>query len=129
MIQVANPLRLSENALARLAHLPDETLDYSDIPSLPGNFLETAIRNPYFRPVKRQITLRLDADIIAWLRQGGKGYQTRLNDILRKEMRRELVASLNAAEIQQAKTAKAPGRRVSLPAVSQRPTGPRQKAS
>ena len=116
--------------LQRLGHIPDETIDYSDIPPLPTNFLETAIRNPYFRPVKQQITLRLDADVIAWLRQSGKGYQTRLNDILRKEMRRELVASLNTAEeIQQAKTAKAPGRRVSLSAVSDRPTGPRQKAS
>ena len=115
--------------LEQLSHLPDEKIDYSDAPALPSDFLKTAVRNPYFRPVKQQITLRLDADVIAWLRQSGKGYQTRLNDILRKEMRRELVASLNAAEdTRQPTPAKVQGRRTSLSAVSQRSTGTRKKA-
>jgi uncharacterized protein (DUF4415 family) len=39
-----------------------------------------------YRPVKVTLTCRLDADIVAWLKQGGKGYQTRLNAILRQAM-------------------------------------------
>jgi uncharacterized protein (DUF4415 family) len=36
--------------------------------------------------VKQQLTVRLDADVVAWLRQQGKGYQTRLNQMLREAM-------------------------------------------
>jgi uncharacterized protein (DUF4415 family) len=39
-----------------------------------------------WRPVKRQITARVDADVLAWLNAGGKGYQSRMNAILRREM-------------------------------------------
>ena len=44
------------------------------------------MRNPFYRPVKKQLTLRLDADVIAWLRRQGKGYQTRANALLRAAM-------------------------------------------
>lgn len=39
-----------------------------------------------YKPVKRPITLRLDADILAWFQRGGRGYQTRINQALRKVM-------------------------------------------
>ncbi|WP_424927034.1 BrnA antitoxin family protein [Amaricoccus tamworthensis] len=39
-----------------------------------------------YRPVKKQVTVRLDADVLAWLKSQGKGYQTRMNEILRREM-------------------------------------------
>jgi uncharacterized protein (DUF4415 family) len=39
-----------------------------------------------YRPIKRQITARVDADVLAWLKSQGKGYQSRLNAILRREM-------------------------------------------
>jgi|SRR6267142_4294487 len=39
-----------------------------------------------YRPIKRPVTMRLDADVIAWLKQGGPGYQTKANRLLRKEM-------------------------------------------
>jgi uncharacterized protein (DUF4415 family) len=42
--------------------------------------------NPYYKPVKKQLTVRLDAVLIEWLKGQGKGYQTRLNDILKKAM-------------------------------------------
>jgi uncharacterized protein (DUF4415 family) len=38
------------------------------------------------RPVKQQITARLDSDVLHWLKSQGKGYQSRMNEILRKEM-------------------------------------------
>jgi uncharacterized protein (DUF4415 family) len=43
-------------------------------------------RNPFYRPVKQQLTVRLDADVVAWLWKQGKGYQTRLNQVLREAM-------------------------------------------
>ena len=50
-------------------------------------------RGRFYRPVKRQITARLDADVLAWLKAEGKGYQTRMNTILRREMTAALKAT------------------------------------
>jgi uncharacterized protein (DUF4415 family) len=86
----------AEQQLAALARMPDELIDFSDIPPLDESFWKNAIRNPYYKPVKKQLTVRLDADLIAWLRNAGKGYQTRINSILREQMLRERVALLNA---------------------------------
>jgi uncharacterized protein (DUF4415 family) len=72
--------------LARLAERPDAEIDFSDIPPLKEGFWENAVRNPFYRPIKQQLTVRLDADVVAWLRQHGKGYQTNLNRMLRKAM-------------------------------------------
>ena len=69
-----------------LAAKPDRDIDYSDIPRLSEKFWKNAVQNPFYRPVKRQLTVRLDADVIAWLRMQGKGYQTRLNQVLREAM-------------------------------------------
>jgi uncharacterized protein (DUF4415 family) len=92
-----NPLsEEAEQQLAALARMPDELIDFSDIPPLDESFWKNAIRNPYYKPVKKQLTVRLDADLIAWLRNAGKGYQTRINSILREQMLRERVALLNA---------------------------------
>jgi uncharacterized protein (DUF4415 family) len=72
--------------LEKLSRLPDEEIDTSDIPELTEKFWQSAVRNPFYRPVKQQLTLRLDADIIAWLRRQGRGYQTRANALLRDAM-------------------------------------------
>ena len=72
--------------LDRLAARPDSEIDFSKIPPLKESFWKNAIRNPFYRPVKQQLTVRLDADVVAWLRQEGKGYQTRLNQVLREAM-------------------------------------------
>jgi uncharacterized protein (DUF4415 family) len=72
--------------LAQLAARPDSEIDFSEIPPLKKSFWKNAVRNPFYRPVKRQLTVRLDADVVAWLRRQGKGYQTRLNGVLRKAM-------------------------------------------
>ncbi|MGC2297939.1 MAG: BrnA antitoxin family protein [Acidobacteriaceae bacterium] len=75
--------------LAELAARPDTEIDYSDIPPLTEKFWRNAIPNPWYRPVKKQLTVRLDADVIAWLRKQGSGYQTRMNGLLRAAMLRE----------------------------------------
>jgi uncharacterized protein (DUF4415 family) len=72
--------------LARLANRPDSEIDLSDIPPLKESFWKNAVRNPFYRPVKQQLTVRLDSDVVAWLRRHGKGYQTRLNKVLREAM-------------------------------------------
>jgi uncharacterized protein (DUF4415 family) len=82
-----------QREIAALAAKPDRTIDYSDIPALPESFWKNAVRNPFYRPVKRQLTVRLDSDVIAWLRRQGKGYQTRLNYLLRSAMMQDVGAS------------------------------------
>jgi len=72
--------------LEKLSRLPDDEIDTSDLPELTEKFWQNAVRNPFYRPVKQQLTLRLDADIIAWLRRQGRGYQTRANALLRDAM-------------------------------------------
>jgi uncharacterized protein (DUF4415 family) len=72
--------------LAKLAKRPDGAIDVSDIPQLTGKFWENAVSNPLYRPVKKQLTLRLDADVVFWLRRHGRGYQTRANALLRAAM-------------------------------------------
>lgn len=76
--------------LEKLAAMPDSTIDYSDIPPLTEKFWKNAIRNPWYRPRKQQVTLRIDADVLAWLRRDGKGYQSRLNSVLRSAMMQQL---------------------------------------
>ncbi len=44
------------------------------------------INTTLYRPIKRPVTMRLDADVIAWLKRGGPGYQTKANRLLRREM-------------------------------------------
>jgi len=76
--------------LEQLAAMPDSSIDFSDIPPLTEKFWKNAIRNPWYRPRKQQVTLRIDADVLAWLRHGGKGYQSRLNSVLRDAMINQL---------------------------------------
>jgi uncharacterized protein (DUF4415 family) len=75
--------------LNALAARPDAAIDVSEIPALPDAFWEKAVRNPYYKPLKKQLTVRLDADVLAWLRAAGSGYQTKLNSILRQAMLRD----------------------------------------
>jgi uncharacterized protein (DUF4415 family) len=72
--------------LAALTALADDQIDTSDIPELPPEAWKDAIRGRFYRPVKQAVSMRLDADVIAWLKKRGKGYQTRVNSILRQTM-------------------------------------------
>jgi uncharacterized protein (DUF4415 family) len=88
--------RLEE--LKKLAERPDSEIDYSDIPQATEKFWQNAVRNPWYKPVKKQVTLRIDADILAWLRQqGSSGYQSRLNALLREVMLQDLQAKRKRA--------------------------------
>jgi uncharacterized protein (DUF4415 family) len=76
--------------LAAIAALPDSQIDTSDIPELPPAAWKDAVRGRFYRPIKQSVSLRLDADVVAWLTKPGKGYQTRANRILRERMLEEL---------------------------------------
>ena len=76
--------------LKALAERPDSEIDYSDAPPLDEAFWTRAVPNPFFKPVKTHASVRIDADVMAWLKSQGKGYQTRMNAILREAMLRSV---------------------------------------
>jgi uncharacterized protein (DUF4415 family) len=72
--------------LRALANRPDSEIDYSDIPPLTETFWQNAVPNPFYKPIKTAASVRIDSDVMAWLKSQGKGYQTRMNAILRHAM-------------------------------------------
>jgi uncharacterized protein (DUF4415 family) len=75
------PRQLTPAEARRLDAMP---IDYSDIPPLGDEFFTKAKET--WPPAKQQLTIRLDADVLDWLKANGKGYQTRINRILRAAM-------------------------------------------
>lgn len=89
MVNSENPTPLTPELQAELEALkamPDDDIDTSDIPPLTDAFFKNAVSNPFYKPTKTSTTVRIDSDVLAWLRAQGKGYQSRLNAILRREM-------------------------------------------
>jgi uncharacterized protein (DUF4415 family) len=72
--------------LAALAAKPESEIDCSDLPATTEQDWQGARRGQFYRPVKKQLTVRIDADVLEWLKSQGKGYQRRLNAILRSAM-------------------------------------------
>jgi uncharacterized protein (DUF4415 family) len=86
----ANPPPLTEAQKAEIAALKarsEDDVDTSDIPELTEEFWQSAVRNPYLKPIKQQLTLRLDSDLVAWFKRrtpDGRGYQSAINRALRE---------------------------------------------
>lgn len=81
------PLTKAErDNLKRQAAMPDDANDTDDVPKLTAAQLSEMQCGTFYRPVKKQITARVDADVLAWLKSQGKGYQSRMNAILRDAM-------------------------------------------
>ena len=77
--------RKQSSELEALAALPDDRIDTGDMPEIRD--WSGARRGLFYRPVKQQLTLRLDADLVAWFKnhaRGGRGYQTDINSALRE---------------------------------------------
>jgi len=75
----------SQTDFSRLDAMRDEDIDFSEIPEIsPEMFAKATVRKG-LKPVERkvQLTLRLDADVLGWFKAHGKGYQTRINSILK----------------------------------------------
>ena len=73
--------------LEALAAMPDSEIDTSDIPEI-RELPSDAVVGRFYRPKKTSVTMRLDADVVAWLKASGEGYQTRINAYLRELMYR-----------------------------------------
>lgn len=86
----SKPLTARQKAeLAALAKLPEAQINTRDIPEVLD--WSGARRGVFFRPVKKQLTLRIDADLIEWFKThtpNGEGYQTRINSALREYVAR-----------------------------------------
>ena len=77
----------SRREIEALAAMAEEDIDTSDIPEVTD--WSGAKRGLFYRPVKQQLTLRLDADVIDWFRRQGTGYQSRMNAALREYVSRK----------------------------------------
>ena len=89
VVDPANLPPLSDEQTAEIAALgamADDQIDTSDIATLPESFWRDAVPNPFYRPTKTSTTIRIDSDVLAWFKGQGKGYQTRINAILRRAM-------------------------------------------
>ena len=76
--------------LEALAKMPDDKINYDDIPPITEEQFARSVPNPYRRKNKVSVTMRVDADVLDWLKRGGRGYQTCANSILRNVMIQEL---------------------------------------
>lgn len=68
--------------LEALAALPESSIDTEEMP--PVADWNNAVRGAFYRPVKRPVSLRIDADVVDWFQRQGQGYQTRMNAALRE---------------------------------------------
>ena len=70
--------------LAALARMPGDKIDLTDAPEVRD--WRRAVVGKFYRPIKHPVTIRVDADVLAWLKRQGRGYQTRINKLLREAM-------------------------------------------
>lgn len=77
-----NTDRASE--IRALTRMTDREIDTTDIPAVSD--WSRAVVGKFYRPIKKPLTIRLDADVLAWLKGAGGGYQTRINALLRNAM-------------------------------------------
>ena len=79
--------RKSQTDFARLDKMKDEDIDYSDAPEItPEMFAKAIVRRGLKPRVKKQVTLRMDGDVLDWFKKQGSGYQTKINLLLRAYM-------------------------------------------
>jgi uncharacterized protein (DUF4415 family) len=76
--------RKQKREFKKLAALADRKIDVADIPEVLD--WSGAVVGKFYRPIKKSLTIRLDADVLAWLKSDGPGYQTRINRLLRVAM-------------------------------------------
>jgi uncharacterized protein (DUF4415 family) len=72
------------NEIRTLKRMKDREIDTTGIPAVAD--WSKAVVGRFYRPIKKPLTIRVDADVLAWLKGSGRGYQTRINALLRREM-------------------------------------------
>ena len=76
--------RKQRKELAAVTALRDTQIDFSDAAEVRA--WSHSVAGKFYRPIKKSLTIRLDADVLAWLKAQGRGYQTRINKLLRTAM-------------------------------------------
>jgi len=81
-------MQKSETDWERIKKMRDDEIDFSDLPELTPEMFANAVVRKNFRaiPPKRQLTLRIDQDVIDFFKEQGRGYQTKINQLLRAYM-------------------------------------------
>ena len=84
--------RKSRTDFKRLDAMKDEDIDFSDIPPITPEMFAKAVIRRGLKPIprKKQLTLRMDSDVIEWFKKQGRGYQTKINSLLRAYMEQHL---------------------------------------
>jgi uncharacterized protein (DUF4415 family) len=98
MRKSAKNMNSRDPELEALIRMRDEDIDTADIPEVAD--WSKAVVGKFYRPVKEPVTIRLDSDILAWVRSAGPGYQTRINLLLRKIMIGENVKSVHGEQVE-----------------------------
>ncbi len=84
--------RLLAETMRAMEEMSDEDIDYSDIPKIT-DFSGFERNSRFYRPVKDQVTLRIDRDVLTWFKASNEKYQTAINAALREHMERETKSS------------------------------------
>lgn len=81
-------MQRSETDWQRVRNMKDEEIDLSDLPELTPELFANAVVRKNFKviPRKQQLTLRIDQDVIEFFKEQGRGYQTKINQLLRAYM-------------------------------------------
>ena len=81
-------MKKSETDWERVRNMRDEDIDLSDLPEVTPEMFASAIVSKNFKPIppKQQLTLRIDDDVVEFFRKQGRGYQTKINQLLRAYM-------------------------------------------
>jgi uncharacterized protein (DUF4415 family) len=89
---ISKKSKVDKTDYERLDAMKDEDIDFSDIPEITPEMFARAVVRRNFKPVprKKQLTLRVDSDVVDWYKKQGPGYQTRINSLLRAYMREHL---------------------------------------
>jgi len=82
-------LKISEATKRAYGNRQPELDSDSDSPQLPPEYWNNAVIGKYYRPLKTQISFRIDNEVLDWLKSKGEGHLSRINDILRERMTRE----------------------------------------
>jgi len=85
----SNESIIDETDYQRLAAMTDKDIDFSDNPEIPAEMFARGIVRRGLKPIprKKQLTLRVDSDVVDWYKKQGPGYQTRINSLLRAYMK------------------------------------------
>lgn len=84
--------KLIREELRRLEAMSDDDIDFSDIPEMTAEDWARSVPNRFYRPIKDQVTLRLDRDVLHWFKLSHEKYQTAINAALREHITRERAA-------------------------------------